>query len=73
MTSESLIAANVAAMGIEDWAALLLATCVAALAVMGELKVRRVLSLASTMRLDLSGSGSYIFLEPDKSKRIVFP
>jgi hypothetical protein len=39
--------ANVAAMGIFDWAALLFATSVAALAVVGELKVRCVRSLRS--------------------------
>jgi hypothetical protein len=38
------VAANVSAMGILDWAALLFATSIAALAVVGELKVRYVLS-----------------------------
>jgi hypothetical protein len=36
--------ANLAAMGIVDWAALLFATCIAALTVVGELKVRCVRS-----------------------------
>ena len=44
LTFDRLTAANVAAMGMSDWAALLFATCIAALAVVGELKVRRVLS-----------------------------
>jgi hypothetical protein len=39
-TAGSLMAANVAAMGVADWAALLFATGIAALAVVGELKVR---------------------------------
>jgi hypothetical protein len=40
LTARSLQAANVAAMGPLDWAALLIATSIAALAVVGELKVR---------------------------------
>jgi hypothetical protein len=40
LTSDSIMTANVAAMGISDWAALLFATSIAALAVMDELKVR---------------------------------
>ena len=47
LTGENLMAANIAAMGIFDWAALLFATSVAALAVVGELKVRCVRSLLS--------------------------
>jgi hypothetical protein len=39
LTKQSLAAANVAAMGPLDWAALLFATSIAALAVVGELKV----------------------------------
>jgi hypothetical protein len=39
LTADRLHAANVAAMGILDWAALLFATSIAALAVVGELKV----------------------------------
>jgi hypothetical protein len=46
LTNGSLMAANVAAMGIVDWAALLFATSIAALAVVGELKVRCVLCLS---------------------------
>ena len=42
LTRDSLTAANVAAMGVADWAALLFATGIAALAVVGELKVRGV-------------------------------
>jgi hypothetical protein len=40
LTFGRLTAANVAAMGPLDWAALLFATSIAALAVVGELKVR---------------------------------
>ena len=40
LTYISIQAANVAAMGMFDWAALLFATCIAALAVVGELKAR---------------------------------
>ena len=47
LTFQSLSAANLAAMGIVDWAALLFATCIAALAVVGELKVRYVCLLLS--------------------------
>ena len=49
LTNDSLMEANVAAMGILDWAALLFASGIAALAVVGELKVRHhpVCSLAS--------------------------
>jgi hypothetical protein len=39
LTITSLMAANLAAMGVADWAALLFATGIAALAVVGELKV----------------------------------
>ena len=46
LTQESLMAANVAAMGIADWAALLFATGIAALAVVGELKVRHMSALS---------------------------
>ena len=42
LTFLSLMDANVAAMNISDWAALLFAACIAALAVVGELKVRLV-------------------------------
>ena len=51
LTSVSVATANIAAMGIFDWASLLFATCVAALAVVGELKVRRVRSLLSSRSL----------------------
>ena len=51
LTLQSLMNANVAAMGISDWAALLFATCIAALAVVGELKVRCVHSLLSPRSL----------------------
>ena len=47
LTFVSLVNANVAAMGALDWAALLFATCIAALAVVGELKVRCVLCALS--------------------------
>ena len=47
LTRLSLTAANLAAMGTLDWAALLFATSIAALAVVGELKVRCVLSFLS--------------------------
>jgi hypothetical protein len=40
LTYSSIMAANVAAMGMFDRAALLFATCIAALAVVGELKAR---------------------------------
>jgi hypothetical protein len=43
LTKSSLQAANLAAMGPADWAALLFATCIVALAIVGELKVRYVL------------------------------
>jgi hypothetical protein len=46
LTADSLAAANVAAMGTADWAALLFATCITALAVVGELKVRDVIVLS---------------------------
>jgi hypothetical protein len=58
LTSSGLTAANVAAMGIFDWAALLFATCIAALAIVGELKVRFVLSLTSLSRI--SGSTCFV-------------
>ena len=51
LTGERLMTANVAAMGPTDWAALLFATSIAALAIVGELKVRRVLSLSSLSRI----------------------
>jgi hypothetical protein len=51
LTFDGLVAANVAAMGPSDWAALLFATSIAALAVVGELKVRRVLSVSSLSRI----------------------
>jgi hypothetical protein len=55
LTLRSLMDANVAAMGISDWAALLFATCVAALAVVGELKVRQlVCSLTFLSRISRS-------------------
>jgi hypothetical protein len=44
---DDVIAANLAAMGFGDWAALLFATCIAALAVVGELKVRHHFCLLS--------------------------
>jgi hypothetical protein len=47
LTEFSLQAANLAAMGPVDWAALLFATCIAALAVVGELKVRHGRSVLS--------------------------
>jgi hypothetical protein len=40
LTNQGLQAANLAAMGPADWAALLFATFIAALAVVGELKVQ---------------------------------
>ena len=46
LSRESFIAANVAAMGVADWAALLFATGIAALAVVGELKVRHLFALS---------------------------
>ena len=46
LTGISFIAANVAAMGVADWAALLFATGIAALAVVGELKVRHTSALS---------------------------
>ena len=46
LTNNDLMEANVAAMGISDWAALLFATCIAALAVVGELKVRQLCFLS---------------------------
>ena len=46
LTADSLAAANVAAMGVADWAALLFATGIAALAVVGELKVRHMSTLS---------------------------
>ena len=46
LTAQSLMAANVAAMGVADWAALLFATGIAALAVVGELKVRHMSALS---------------------------
>ena len=51
MTFDGLVAANLAAMGSSDWATLLFATSIAALAIVGELKVRRVLSLSSLSRI----------------------
>jgi hypothetical protein len=54
LTFGGLTAAHVAAMGISDWAALLFATCIAALAVVGELKVRYVLSALSCFCLQTS-------------------
>jgi hypothetical protein len=53
MTLDRSTAANRVAMGIVDWAALLFATCIAALAIVGELKVRLVNLLLS------SGSHSF--------------
>jgi hypothetical protein len=47
LTFESSMAANVAMMGVADWAALLFATGIAALAVVGELKVRHHFCLLS--------------------------
>jgi hypothetical protein len=58
LTYVSIAVANVAAMSIFDWAALLFATCIAALAVVGELKVRCVLSLSSILMI----SGSICFV-----------
>ena len=58
LTRHSLMAANLAAMGLLDWAALLFATCIAALAVVGELKVQ-------TFTLSLSYSRSKISLSLD--------
>ena len=55
LTFESLMAANVAMMGIVDWAALVFASGIAALAVVGELKVRHHFCLLSRRSLhDLS-------------------
>jgi hypothetical protein len=55
LIDHSLMAANVAAMGVADWAALLFATGIAALAVVGELKVRHHFCLLSCYSLhDLS-------------------
>jgi hypothetical protein len=51
LTFDDLVAANLAAMGPSDWAALLFAASIAALAVVGELKVRRALSLYSLSRM----------------------
>ena len=50
LSSESLVAGNVAAMGPMDWAALFFATCIAALAVVGELKVRALASFSRVSR-----------------------
>ena len=50
----SLAAANVAAMGPLDWAGLLFATGIAALAVVGELKVRCVCALSSPSKISRS-------------------
>jgi hypothetical protein len=47
LSSSNFMAANVAAMGILDWATLLFATSIAALAIVGELKVRFAPSLVS--------------------------
>ena len=47
LTVRSLVAANVAAMGVADWAALVFASGIAALAVVGELKVRHHFCLLS--------------------------
>ena len=49
LTFDSLMAANVAAMGPSDWAALLFATCIAALAVVGELKVLQTCDCVLTL------------------------
>jgi len=55
LTRHSLMAANLAAMGLLDWAALLFATCIAALAVVGELKVQTfTLSLSSHSKISFS-------------------
>ena len=54
LTWDGLIAANVAAMGPLDWAGLLFATGVAALAVVGELKVRCVCALSSPSKISRS-------------------
>ena len=51
LTANSLMAANAAAISVLDWAALLFATCIAALAVVGELKARCVHSLLSPRSL----------------------
>jgi hypothetical protein len=51
LTGESFMFANVAAMSPLDWAALLFCTSIAALAVVGELKVRCVLSRFSLQDL----------------------
>jgi hypothetical protein len=48
------MATNVAAMGIADWAALLFAIGIAALAVVGELKVRHLSALSRCSLEDLS-------------------
>jgi hypothetical protein len=56
LTATSLIAANIASMGPADWAALLFATCVASLAIVGELKVPCVLSGLSMQGLSLEVS-----------------
>jgi hypothetical protein len=58
LTFDGLIKANLAAMGIFDWAALLFATSIAALAVVGELKVRCMLSLFSRLIRFVHGSPS---------------
>jgi hypothetical protein len=47
LTYSSIMAANVAAMGLVDWATLLFATGIAALAIVGELKVRHNMSRCS--------------------------
>ena len=54
LNGDSLSAANLAAMGILDWAAVIFATCIAALAVVGELKVRCVRVLRLFPLLDFS-------------------
>ena len=56
LTEGSLMAANVAMMGVADWAAMVFASGIAALAVVGELKVRHnhVCSLAALSMISRS-------------------
>jgi hypothetical protein len=61
------MAANVAALGLLDWAALLFATCIATLAIVGELKVRCVLSLFS---LQISRSCCFVDFRDGLSARV---
>jgi hypothetical protein len=51
LTANSIMAADAAAISVLDWAALLFATCIAALTVVGELKVQCVHSLLSPRSL----------------------